>query len=514
MTNLIVCCDGTWNTPDQRESGLPAPTNVVKIYRALAPTDAAGAEQKSYYHPGVGTDGSRLQRLTAGGLGDGLDGHVKSAYQWLARTYREGDRIFLFGFSRGAYTVRSTAGMIARCGLLDLRAAEPQVAWDAVDAIFQAYRDATPCRATASQPFFHTTPGDNPAGKTTIHFLGVWDTVGALGIPDFLWFAKPFDRRRHEFHDTRLGAAVCHARHAVAIDEQRESFLPTLWSNVATHSDAKQVWFPGVHGDVGGGYAVTDLSNGALAWMMEEAQAQDLAFWPGALKSAVCNAEGIMHDSFTGIFRDLPTRPRPVPPFDDATLAGGFHEGALSRHKGRGLGYDRYWTTLALEEGKPIEFDVYAADPWNRTGLHLRAGRRYRFRASGRWLDRNAPCGPEGMDDGVFHPDEIAQSLSSALGWGESLTRMLTGNEGVEFRFTRRRDDLPWFCLCGAVANGGIADDSGKTRPHQSFMIGEGVTFEPEADGYLYCFANDAWSFYGNNRGSVHVTVEALPASG
>src|SRR3569833_1953966 len=105
MANLIVCCDGTWNTPNELEGGLPAPTNVRKIYSALADLDDP-SRAKAYYHPGVGTEGNWTDRLLGGGIGEGLDANIKSAYQWLAYNYRAGDRIFLFGFSRGAYTAR------------------------------------------------------------------------------------------------------------------------------------------------------------------------------------------------------------------------------------------------------------------------------------------------------------------------------------------------------------------------------------------------------------------------
>src|SRR2546427_8285365 len=110
MKNLIVCCDGTWNTPDQEENGIPAPTNVVKLKNCLADTardNGAAIPQRSYYHSGVGTEGGLLERAAGGAWGQGIDKNIQSAYQWLAREYATGDRIYLFGFSRGAYTVRS-----------------------------------------------------------------------------------------------------------------------------------------------------------------------------------------------------------------------------------------------------------------------------------------------------------------------------------------------------------------------------------------------------------------------
>lgn len=119
MTNLVVCCDGTWNTAEQRHDGAPVPINVVRLYNALA-DENKGIKQLKYYHPGVGTEAGWLDRAMGGATGKGLDANIKSAYHWLCRNYQVDADIYLFGFSRGAYTVRSLGGMIARCGLLDL----------------------------------------------------------------------------------------------------------------------------------------------------------------------------------------------------------------------------------------------------------------------------------------------------------------------------------------------------------------------------------------------------------
>ncbi len=138
MKNLVVCCDGAWNTPTDTERGLPSPTNVVKLYNALAQDEKA---QLAYYHPGVGTGKSWLDHLVGGSTGEGLDHNIMSAYRWLAGNYAAGDRIFLFGFSRGAYTVRSLGGLIAKCGLIDLSAVkDPDDLWSRVRQVFAAYR--------------------------------------------------------------------------------------------------------------------------------------------------------------------------------------------------------------------------------------------------------------------------------------------------------------------------------------------------------------------------------------
>ena len=224
MRNLVVCCDGTWNTPTMTEAGLPSPTNVVKLFN-LCCEDAG---QLRYYHPGVGTEGGLLRRALGGGLGTGLDANIKSGYEWLCRNYQAGDRIFLFGFSRGAYTARSLGGFLLRCGLADLTGLTPAAGWSRVETAYRAgYRERRP-RADwgADWPMHRDTAGDDP----DIHFIGVWDTVGARGVPDDLVGLDLLfdDPARYSFHDTRLSPRAHHARHAVAMDEPRSSFAPTL----------------------------------------------------------------------------------------------------------------------------------------------------------------------------------------------------------------------------------------------------------------------------------------------
>jgi uncharacterized protein (DUF2235 family) len=123
MKRIVICCDGTWNTADQAEGGVPTPTNVVRLCNAVAKVDKENGdiEQLKYYHPGVGTDPGVLSKLAGGGLGKGLDRNIMSGYRFLADNYVPGDEIYLFGFSRGAYTARSLAGLVGCCGLLDTR---------------------------------------------------------------------------------------------------------------------------------------------------------------------------------------------------------------------------------------------------------------------------------------------------------------------------------------------------------------------------------------------------------
>ncbi|OCB10405.1 hypothetical protein A5717_23075 [Mycolicibacterium porcinum] len=268
---LVVCCDGTWNTPDQTTDGKLTPTNVAKVAMALASHDADGREQRLFYHRGVGT--TRSDRLLGGAFGAGLFRDVCEAYRFVVQNYAEGDELFFFGFSRGAYTARSTAGLIRNSGVLHRDNA------DQIEQAFALYRsgneNTNPRSVTAA--LFRKMYSCEPE----IRFIGVWDTVGALGIPSVGgWLARKFNKR-YEFHDTTLSSRVGEAYQALAIDERRGPFVPTIW----TQSDQapatqrlEQVWFTGVHCDVGGGYPDHGLSDIALCWMLEKARRAGLVF--------------------------------------------------------------------------------------------------------------------------------------------------------------------------------------------------------------------------------------------
>ncbi|MBY3084850.1 DUF2235 domain-containing protein [Rhizobium laguerreae] len=512
--NLVICCDGTWNTPNETEGGLPSPTNVVKLYNALAPADPSGTEQKAYYHPGVGTDGTWWDKFLGGGTGKGLDQNIMSAYRWLALNYTPGDPIWLFGFSRGAYTVRSLGGMISKCGLVDLArfASKDDALWKVVQKIFDAYRDPkpSPLRATKAMPFFNAATGENPSRQTPIHFIGVWDTVGSLGIPDDMGFLNLLDDPDdHRFHDTTLSPIVGHARHAVGLDEKRQSFIPTLWTSSGPQTDMKQLWFPGVHGDVGGGYSQSGLSDGALYWMMKEAAAEGLAFRQDALLQLKPNPRGVLHDSVHGLFKALKTRPRAAPLVAGQSLL--LHASAIDRHANPPLDQGAYWP---LKANLPVTVDIFARDRWNYTGVYLKKDLTYKLTATGQWLDASIRSGPEGTDDGSFQIGEVAQIASSILGGLETLTQKLTKNEQIDFWWTRREEKMPWFALVGLLANDipppkrtQVNKSAIERLPHEVFLIGDGAPFTPQADGYLYCFANDAWQAYDNNKGSVQLTI-------
>ncbi|WEO99781.1 DUF2235 domain-containing protein [Streptomyces sp. FXJ1.172] len=274
---LVICCDGTWDFADQ-----PGKTNVTKVALSVRSGVADGKEQRVYYHSGVGT--RRWEHLSGGAFGVGLSQNVIDAYRFLVETYEHRDELFLFGFSRGAFTVRSLAGLVRNCGIVRREHTRRiQEAWD-------LYRDRIEKPSGAASTLFRRSY----AHETEIDFIGVWDTVGALGIPvpSSRALDPVVDRINHRwaFHDTQLSSRVRAAFHALAIDEQRSAFRPTLWQQqpgaAARGQELKQVWFAGVHCDVGGGYLETGLSDITLLWMVDQARKYGLVFDPDALSAA------------------------------------------------------------------------------------------------------------------------------------------------------------------------------------------------------------------------------------
>lgn len=263
---LIICCDGTWNRVDQETDGAPCPTNVVKLAYRIAQRDPNGTPQLIFYDEGVGT-GNLLDRYTGGAFGNGLEENILDAYRFLIANYEPGDELYLFGFSRGAFTARSIAGMIRKCGILKRLVVEE---YRAARELYRSddHPDADICKEFRKK---NSVTGD---ALIPIKLIGVWDTVGALGIP--VRGLRSLTAGKHEFHDTELSGSVEYAFHALAIDERRAPFLPSLWdSKPKPGQRVEQVWFAGVHTDVGGGYPETGLSDITLQWMIDKARLTD-----------------------------------------------------------------------------------------------------------------------------------------------------------------------------------------------------------------------------------------------
>ncbi len=308
MRRLVICADGTWNTAEAE-----CPTNVDYMARAIRPVARDGASQVVLYHAGVGT-GPWLDRFTGGAFGAGIDNNIKDIYRWLVHNYQDGDQLFLFGFSRGAYTVRSLVGMLRKCGLLE------KVHADKLTAAYEIYRKRDDLVDGPEATGFRNTYSIE---TIEIDFLGVWDTVGALGIP--LTTLRWLTRQKYQFHDAQLSKIVRRAYHAMAIDERRGAFEPTLWeTRPGSDQLVEQTWFTGVHSDLGGGYPDRGLADISLAWMAKRAAAAglelDTAYLRTALKLDLSEASSIdrsrfsamLHDSRTGFYRFTAPYDRPI----------------------------------------------------------------------------------------------------------------------------------------------------------------------------------------------------------
>ncbi|WP_242435763.1 DUF2235 domain-containing protein [Streptomyces sp. Root369] len=297
---LVICCDGTWNLADQ-----PSKTNVAKVALAVRRRSAVGMEQRVYYHSGVGTN--RRERLRGAAFGVGLSRNVLDAYRFLIHTYEPGDTLYLFGFSRGAFTARSLAGLVHNCGIL-----RPEQAYR-IDEAWALYRSRVDKPTSVAATLFRGAY----AYETEIRFVGVWDTVGSLGIPvPAPGFLQPLvDRFNHRwaFHDTTLSKSVNGAFQALAVDEERSAFPPTLWrqdEDAAKGQELRQVWFSGVHTAVGGGEKDSGLSDITLLWMVRQAARYDLEFDPCVLSEQ--GPDAMVPDECI----DFAVQPNPMGPWD------------------------------------------------------------------------------------------------------------------------------------------------------------------------------------------------------
>ncbi len=282
---IILCFDGTWNNVDSGK----AETNVARIARAVrANSGADNVPQLTLYLRGVGSTGLAIQKLVGGAFGEGIDDNIRSGYMFLAQNYVQDneDEIYIFGFSRGAFTARSLVGFITSSGLLKRQTL------DHLANAWEYYRTA----ADRSPAGFCKKYGSDCHKDVRIRFLGVWDTVGALGIPAS--FLGDLSRKDYQFHDTTPSKIVEVARHALAIDEHRDEFLPTLWTEPSPDSsDVKQVWFAGAHADVGGGYKDRALADIPLRWMAQEAEEAGLKLDWSMLPQGDANPLAPQHES-------------------------------------------------------------------------------------------------------------------------------------------------------------------------------------------------------------------------
>lgn len=302
---IIICCDGTWNQPEKKidDNGYK-PTNVLKLMRTLRARDKKGRHQVVYYDSGVGTDRGLYDKYIGGAFGLGLSSHIKKAYRFIANNFEEGDELYCFGFSRGAYTVRALGGMIGAVGLL-----RPRYMHRLPEAF--AYYHTQPDKR-AKTKFYDLLKNEKlETRKIAIKFMGAWDTVGALGVP--IPLLKWVSRWRVGFFNPELGDHIQFAYHALAIDERRRPFAPNLWTSLEKKTeghigtqDICQVWFPGVHSNIGGGYPDAGLSDEAFHWMIKRAEDCGLAFDSRYLHKVLDpNPLGNLEESFSWVYKAL-----------------------------------------------------------------------------------------------------------------------------------------------------------------------------------------------------------------
>ena len=325
---LIVACDGTWlNSDDGEKNGeIAIPSNVTRISRAIKSVSQDGIPQIVNYTSGVGTAGGPLYKLVSGTTGKGLPENVREAYAFLANNYHHGDEIFLIGFSRGAFTARSIGGLISEIGLLTKKGLNdlPEVYEDC-----QHRRDPNYVPRHPDIPFPRKPSASDPRyaeelerrGLTRLDIpikaIAVWDTVGSLGIPRIGLLQRAGlqgkQSRATAFYDTKLSDCVENAFQALALDENRSSFSPALWEKPeGNQTTLRQVWFPGVHANVGGGYDDMQLANITLAWMMSQLEPflemrDDYLFEQDALNEDYYKevGKGIRPWSFGKIYNEL-----------------------------------------------------------------------------------------------------------------------------------------------------------------------------------------------------------------
>jgi len=330
--NIVVFSDGT-----AQEGGKGNNTNVYKLFNMI---EDRTPNQIAFYDRGLGTG---WRKVTGSAFGAGISKNMQECYEFIFENYQAGDQIYLFGFSRGAFTVRSLSGFINLFGML------PKSRRELIKEAYNIYKKKNiKTRNEKAERFL----GRHHTMKCKIKFIGVWDTVGALGIPfRALDFLIPF---KHKFHDATLCENVEYGCHALSIDDERLTFHPTLWDESKSSDKKKieQVWFAGMHTDVGGGYEIHQLSDIALEWMRKKAEAHELSIYKNHKVKVEPKANGFMHNSRSGfgkIYRKKQrstngniTRPR-------------VHQGVLDRHNN----LDKKYNPWILKHN-------YDVEPWQR----------------------------------------------------------------------------------------------------------------------------------------------------
>ncbi|MCP4341919.1 MAG: DUF2235 domain-containing protein [Desulfobulbaceae bacterium] len=381
--NIILCADGTGN-----KGGYTPDSNIYKLYNAVDLHDP-DRKQIAFYDNGVGTETNKYIRSLTGALGFGFKRNVCDLYEFLARNYEPGDDIYMFGFSRGAATVRAFNGFIYACGLIDGRGKGNKELKCEVEIAMEAYsKEGTEKAHLLSNISFHPEPPE-------IKVIGVWDTVSALGFPErtditgiflfalnyaFVALGNIADKFfPNKFYNYELTPNVINAYQALAIDDERTSFWPMVWrenSPEAKDVNIEQTWFAGMHSNIGGGYERAGLANVNFAWMLEKLK--DLKLKSGVLLSAKedANVHGRLYDSRQGFAVYYRYHPRDIKTLcDDAGAKIKVHESVIRRLRLRTANYAPTALPKHFEivdnQGNSIPSPMLHQDDWSlfRAGI-------------------------------------------------------------------------------------------------------------------------------------------------
>jgi uncharacterized protein (DUF2235 family) len=594
---IVICCDGTSNDPDEMDEGEASPTNVFRLYKALTHANRDAGRQLTWYDAGVGTGTSTAAKIGAwasdafnlarkfvpGWLGDlvpetignsvsrvlkaleaatgiWIEENVEQGYAEIVRQYEPGDRIFIFGFSRGAFTARCIAGVIDRCGLLTTANIRH------VPDVMKLYRrrkadDPTVPRQPLLRPDLIHPPAD-----IRVHVLGLWDTVASLGLPLWGWWFRIGAFWRSKTLDSNPASICEHVYHVLAMDERRSQFFPTMTTprrdpatgQLIEQQSVRQVWLRGAHADIGGAYANRTLGDIGLEWMLQIAQhhglrlrhdIEDIPFHTGT-GQPICrrgDPMGRLHSEMDRqaawvIFGAWPRwAPVPRPAWSDTFQArvqevfGAPHDLVYRRAALAAMAWRRRPAAaqvpvplvdrllaqdglIYLGIGDKVRIEIAAPIVWNRTGVVFETAASYRITSvAGAWRDaERPPCGADGQ--GAVGVDPV---------------RWFFGRK-------RRLREAQWFELIGHVAHPRpwpveefgfkkllkllfLRDPKPLTmsllrlgkylrRPGESVEV-----VNLASGGIFYAFANDGWAHYANNSGAIVIEIERtadVPATG
>lgn len=461
MKRLIISCDGTG-----KSGGVGKSSNVWLLHNLISPADDEGIEQVKYYDAGIGSSGVNSWKTFAGLFGWGLNANLREALLFLAQHYQDGDEIYLFGYSRGAYTVRALASIIKASGILPRSIFATKSASDRdglAKACVKNYRRLPGSVKRLSSPALREhLMWPEECGHTVdkVKFIGVFDTVDSVGMPFrsirklIAWpYEKLTGKRLWSFHDRYATTAdVC--RQALALDEQRTAFTPNVWeeNDDENQADILQVWFAGVHGNVGGGLGKDEVAKVPLTWLAKQAQRQGLALNHAELAKYERQADpmGALADSREGLLGRIQSYSR-----RDVSASSRLHESVVQRAaSGYGLyapkvlidhfmdeeGLVRIWSKYDNELKSILlakRSDSYYAD-W--AASEAAATTRNLARLTSFWLtvvyvaiylfhDKGSPDLPylvallvpgmfhEFVNELLHHPLEVGSMVAVGLGW-------------------------------------------------------------------------------------------------